>query len=214
MAEIHQSYGLGGWSGGAIMMLLNWKAKVVGGELKMLPSTFQHGDTLGKSGSAIADANEQMTKTDGVRQKLYALQEAAATLPEVDCPLQHSFIDGVYVRTIFIPAGTVIVGKIHKHSHANILSKGEVVVMTEDGGREHLAGPMTMVSPAGCKRAVYAVTDSTWTTIHQTDETDLAKIEDWVIAKDYAEYEQFKLQRDEMKQIDMAAAGETPTVQV
>lgn len=185
-------------------MLLNWKAKVVGKELKLLPGKFQHGDTRGKSESAIRDAQEQMRKTAGVRQKLYALQEAAATLPEVDCPLQHSFIDGVYVRTIFIPAGTVIVGKIHKHSHANILSKGDVVVMTEGGGREHLTGPLTMVSPAGCKRAVYAVTDTIWTTIHSTDETDLSKIEDWVVAKDYTEYEQFKLEGSAMNQIEVS----------
>lgn len=189
------------------MKLIGWKAKVVDGRLTLIPSGFQHGDTRGKSEFAIQDAKEQMAKTDGVRQKLYALQEAAANLPEVDCPLQHSFIDGVYVRTIFIPAGTVIVGKIHKHSHANILSKGEVVVMTEEGGREHLTGPLTMVSPAGCKRAVYAVTDATWTTIHSLppdQSQDLSKIEDWVVAKDYSEYEQFKLQRDDMKQIEVS----------
>jgi hypothetical protein len=117
-----------------------------------------------------------------------------SSLPDAACPLQHSFIDGVYVRTIFIPAGTRLVGKIHKHSHANILSQGEVLVITEEGGVEHLKGPLTMVSPAGCKRAVRALTDVTWTTIHRTDETDLEKIEDWVIAKTYDEYEQFALE--------------------
>ena len=162
-----------------------WKAKVQDGQLIPLPAK------------------------ESVRRRLFALQHgmqneiSSGEMREVDCPLQHSFIDGVYVRTIFIPAGTVIVGKIHKHSHANILSKGEVSVFTEDGGLERLSGPLTMTSPAGCKRAVYAHTDTTWTTIHRTDETDLDKIEDWVIAKSYEDYEQFKLEgKDHMKLLE------------
>jgi hypothetical protein len=164
-----------------------WKAKVQDGQLVPMPAK------------------------ESVRRRLFALQHgvqkeiAEGQMQEVDCPLQHSFIDGVYVRTIFIPAGTVIVGKIHKHSHANILSKGEVSVFTEDGGLERLKGPLTMTSPAGCKRAVYAHTDTTWTTIHRTDETDLEKIEDWVIAKSYEDYEQFKLEgKDHMKQLEVS----------
>lgn len=164
---------------------------------------FSAGD-IGTAEQAEAAANKELAKCEGARKTLYELQAAAAqsNLPAVECPLQHSFIDGVYVRTIFIPAGTVIVGKIHKHSHANILSQGEVVVFTEEGGREYLKGPLTMTSPAGCKRAVYAITDTTWTTIHRTDETDLDKVEDWVIAKTYEEYEQFKL-GSAMKQIEV-----------
>lgn len=169
---------------------LSMRARIINGAL------FASGDAIGKREAAAEEALTEMQKHSGARRSLYELQAAAAAsgLPEVECPLQHSFIDGVYVRTIFIPAGTVLVGKIHKHSHANILSKGEVVVVTEDGGREHLVGPITMTSPAGCKRAVHAITDTTWTTIHRTDETDLAKIEDWVIAKTYEDYERFKLE--------------------
>lgn len=168
----------------------------------MMLAPFNRGD-IGSATVALADAIAQGAKQEGTRRKLYELQAAVSSeLAPVDCPLQHSFIDGVYVRTIFIPAGTVIVGKIHKHSHANILSQGEVSVMTEEGGLERLRGPLTMTSPAGCKRAVYAHTDTTWTTIHRTDETDLEKIEDYVIAKTYEEYEQFKL-GEVMKQIEV-----------
>lgn len=174
---------------------LSWQARLVGGSL--VP--FTHGDAFGKREEATKDALEQLERHQGVRRNLFELQAAMgeSDLPEIECPLQHSFIDGVYVRTIFIPAGTMLVGKIHKHSHANILSQGEVLVITEEGGREHLKGPLTMVSPAGCKRAVKALTDTTWTTIHRTDETDLEKIEDWVIAKTYEDYEQFKLTADQ-----------------
>ncbi len=156
---------------------------------------FAGGDSIGKSELAAATAQSELQRVAGARKQIYELQSAIATsgLPDAECPLQHSFIDGVYVRTIRIPAGTVLVGKIHKHSHANILSQGEVVVFTENGGREHLKGPLTMTSPAGCKRAVLALTDATWTTIHRTDSTDLAEIEREVIADTYEDYEQFRL---------------------
>lgn len=166
---------------------------------------FRQGDMHGKRELAVEDAKVQGAMYTGIRQQLYALQEAAGDLPEVDCPLQHQFAPGVYMRTIFIPAGTVIVGKIHKHSHANVLAQGTVSVMTEGGGLEQLTGPLSMVSPAGCKRAVYAHTDVVWTTIHPTEETDLSKIEDEVIAKTFEEYEQFRLQGETMKQIEVAA---------
>lgn len=148
---------------------------------------------VGKRDAAIADAQEQLSKgtLNGARSKLYTLQASVGALPEVDMPLQHVFAPGAYARTIFIPAGSVIVGKIHKHQHLNILSMGHVTVYTEGGGEEDLRGPLTMVSPPGTKRAVFAHADTVWTTIHLTDETDLAKIEDHVIAKDYEEYERF-----------------------
>lgn len=192
-------------------MNVSWKARVMDGRLSIARNSSVHaapfvaGDT-GSGAEAIQIAEEKGAKASGKRELLYSLESAVASnLPAQECPLQHSFIDGVYVRTIFIPAGTVIVGKIHKHSHANILSKGEVIVFTEDGW-EHLKGPLTMVSPAGCKRAVRALTDTTWTTIHRTDETDLDKIEDWVIAKSYEEYEQFKLEgEDQMKKLEVTA---------
>ena len=141
----------------------------------------------------------------GIRRDIYELQASMGDLPEVDCPLQHSFIDGVYVRTIFIPAGTVLVGKIHKHAHANILSAGDVSVMTESGGIERLTGPLTMVSAPGTKRAVYAHADTTWTTIHPTDATDLDQIEADVIAPTFEDYERFALRGNSMKNIEVMA---------
>lgn len=166
-----------------------------------LPSGFQRGDTIGKSEAAVADAKEQLkvVETGSVRALLYRLQESVGQIPEVECPLQHVFAPGAYARTIFIPAGTVIVGKIHKHQHLNILSQGDVRVLTEGGGVEDLSGPLTMVSPAGTKRAVYAKTDVVWTTIHLTNETDLEKIEEETIAKSYQEYEQFMLGHEDKR---------------
>lgn len=109
------------------------------------------------------------------------------------CPIKHSFSDGIYVREIFIPKGTALTGKIHKHAHPNFLLEGEVDVITENGGRERLVAPMSMISVAGTKRVVHAITDVRWVTIHKNEnnETDLKKLEDEIIAKNYLEYDNF-----------------------
>tara|TARA_R110002051_G_scaffold265712_1_gene325548 strand:+ start:3592 stop:4062 length:471 start_codon:yes stop_codon:yes gene_type:complete len=109
------------------------------------------------------------------------------------CPLKHSFSDGIYVREITIPAGMVIVGKIHKHDHPNFLLKGEVVVITEEGGKEELKAPCSMISKPGTKRILYAKTELVWTTVHlnPTNTQDLEELEEEIIAPTYEAYEKF-----------------------
>ena len=109
-------------------------------------------------------------------------------------PLTHMFAPGIYVRQIFLPKGSVCVGKIHRHEHPNFLMSGRVRVVTEDGGMEELVAPMVMISPAKTKRAVYALEDTVWVTCHATNETDLDKIEEEVIAKTYEELESKEMQ--------------------
>tara|TARA_R100000541_G_scaffold25943_1_gene35510 strand:- start:1841 stop:2311 length:471 start_codon:yes stop_codon:yes gene_type:complete len=109
------------------------------------------------------------------------------------CPLKHSFSDGIYVREISIPAGMIIVGKIHKHDHPNFLLKGNVVVITEKDGIEELTGPCSMISKPGTKRALYAKTDLVWTTVHlnPTNTQDLVELEKEIIADSFEDYELF-----------------------
>lgn len=113
------------------------------------------------------------------------------------CPLKHSFSDGIYVREITIPEGTLLTGKIHKHEHPNFLLKGEVIVVTEEG-KETLTAPCSMMSKAGTKRALYAVTELVWTTIHHnpTNTQDLKELEKIVIADTYNDYEKFISTKD------------------
>jgi len=107
-----------------------------------------------------------------------------------DCPLIHSFADGIYVREIFIPAGMMLTGKIHKHEHPNFLMAGKVSVITEDGGAQIMEAPQSMVSPAGCKRALFTHTPTWWITVHlnPNGHTEFNNtLEDEIIAKDYKE---------------------------
>ena len=127
------------------------------------------------------------------RDKIAKLEEEMNKLPGVvhgdqeDCPLKHTFADGIYVREIFIPAGKVIVGKIHKHSHPNFLLKGKVSVYTDEKGEEFLEAPCSIISKAGTKRVVVTHEDTVWVTVHSNpnEHRDLDKIEEEVITKNY-----------------------------
>ncbi len=103
-------------------------------------------------------------------------------------PLIHSFQDGIYTRSIFLPAGSILVGKLHKHSHPNSILQGCVTVVTEQGGVETLHAPCKMISPAATKRAIYVHTDTIWVVEHEVGPLrDLDDIEDAVIAKSYSQ---------------------------
>lgn len=116
------------------------------------------------------------------------LEHATQTVPEV-CVVQHTFSPGCYTRTMFIPKGTRIVGKIHRHAHTNIISVGAVQVLTEWGVQEY-EGFCIFVSEPGTKRVVHAVQDTVWSTVHLTNETDLAIIERDIIAEDYTDLQE------------------------
>ena len=83
-----------------------------------------------------------------------------------------------------------MVGKIHNHAHVNVLSMGRVSVYTEQGPEEFSA-PRTWISEPGTKRVVYTHEDAVWNTIHHnpTNETDTDKIEEFVIAKTFEQFD-------------------------
>lgn len=144
------------------------------------------------------DNIEKKESQEDLRDKILLFQEGLSRFPNAqlndqdDCPLKHSFGNGIYMREIFIPKGKIIVGKIHRHSHPNVLLKGEVSVVTEFDGVKRLKAPLSMISEAGTKRVVYAHEDTVWLTFHNVgEERDLNKIEEIVITKTYDELPDF-----------------------
>ena len=116
-----------------------------------------------------------------LREKIDTLEALMLREPQVEIEPVHYFAHGLYAREITIKAGTLLTGKIHRTEHLNIVSKGRIIVWTEDGMKE-VAAPFTMVSRPGTKRVGYALEDTVWTTVHATTETDLAKLEAELIA--------------------------------
>src|SRR5580698_10900927 len=108
--------------------------------------------------------NTEITNV-ATRKAIDELQAAAAKLPQVELETDHFFADGMYCRSLFRAADTLIVGKVHKAEHFYIIASGTVTI-AGDGYRETVTGPKVFVSKPGTKRAVYAHTDATTMTVH------------------------------------------------
>lgn len=119
-----------------------------------------------------------------LRDKVLRLEDWLKTMPQIPEDVHHHFAPGVYMRELRIPKGAVLTGKIHRTDHLNILAKGEISVLTEHGVRR-LTAPCVIQSSAGIKRAGYAHEDTIWITVHPTHETDLAKLEEQLIAPSF-----------------------------
>ncbi len=110
------------------------------------------------------------------------IEQTPGHLERTDIPLRNYFSKDVYAREIEVPAGSLLVGEMHRFKNLNILSKGSIAVASIDGVK-HLKAPCTWVSEPGAKRIAYFLEDTVWTTIHGTDETNVDKIEEKFIVK-------------------------------
>lgn len=125
-------------------------------------------------------------------RKIDALEDGIRRdLKPVECPVTDHFAPGLYAREMFIPAGTVLTGKIHKYANLSIMSKGALRLFLEDGTTKEVRAPFTYVAPPGTRRAAYALEDTVWTVVHATEETDVGKIEQAVVCQTPGEYRLF-----------------------
>ena len=104
-------------------------------------------------------------------------------MPQIELPTEHYFAGGMYCRKVFRPAGTTIVGKVHKKAHLFLCAKGQILAWSETGMRTLNAGDVVESQP-GTKRVTYAVEDSIGVTFHVTDKTDLDDIESELVEPD------------------------------
>lgn len=109
-----------------------------------------------------------------VDQMLCAKQE--------DAPVVHRFSPGIYAREIFMQAGTVVVGHIHKTKHLNIVLSGEATVMI-DGQIVSISAPCVFESEAGVRKVLLIEEDMRWMTIHANPSglEDVVKLEEELI---------------------------------
>ena len=114
--------------------------------------------------------------------KVEALEDAAVRDLELldDLPFVNHFSEGLYCRELPIPAGVFLTGKVHKQDHLAMLIKGEIAIVNGDD-TVHLKAPVIIPSKAGVKRAILAITDSIFITVHATTLTDVEEIEKAVV---------------------------------
>jgi hypothetical protein len=95
-----------------------------------------------------------------------------ASLPQVELPLEHFFTKGLYVRKIFMPAGSVVCSRTHLTQHPWFLLQGAVSVVDEYGYRKTFKAPYIGITEPGARRTILVMEDCVWATAHVTDLTD------------------------------------------
>lgn len=111
-----------------------------------------------------------------LRRKVERLEAVLIDLPQLEVPPVHTFGPGFYARTLKLPAGTVLTGKVHATEHIFMVTKGCITVITDDGVQTVEAGYQAVCRP-GMKRAGVCHTEVWCTNVHISEETDLAKLE-------------------------------------
>ena len=107
-------------------------------------------------------------------------------------PIKHSFSEGIYVREMFVPKGTMLVGKIIKDTHHVFLMSGKIALVTEDGERV-VEAPCNFVAKGGTKRVGYALTDVVWINVHPntTNTKNLKKLEKKIVVENFEDYNKY-----------------------
>ena len=109
-----------------------------------------------------------------------------------EIPIEHFFMDGVYVRKMTMFKDTVVVGAIHKHLHMCFLLEGHLSVVSESGTKEYIA-PCYIIAEPGEKRVLYSHEDSCWYNTHKNPNNikDVRELEKQIVALSYEEYNEY-----------------------
>ena len=108
-------------------------------------------------------------------------------------PIDHFFMDGVYIRRMTMYQGYLVIGAIHKHKHMCFLLEGHLSVASSSGVKEYVA-PCYIISEPGEKRILYAHKDSYWYNTHRNPDNikDVQELEKQIVALSYEEYKKYK----------------------
>lgn len=112
--------------------------------------------------------------------KVSALLGTATDFPLVKCKENHYFGPSLYIKEVTMPAGSVIVGKVHKVEHMCVMLTGRMVLVTEDGEKKELVAPATFVGKPG-RKVAYILEDVVFQNIYATDEKDVEKLENMFV---------------------------------
>ncbi len=135
----------------------------------------------------VSELLKNATTIDDVVQK-------CLTLEQPDIKTTHLFNGGMYVRTFYPMANSLIIGKIHKFAGFNILLKGSVTIF--DGGNvQTFNAPHTWEAPANAQKIGLFHEDSEFTSVttcfadnveeaekelYYPDETTIEQVQDWL----------------------------------
>jgi len=129
-----------------------------------------------------------------VRERIEVIESAMFKCEQLHIPVGHAFADGLYMRQILIPKGTLLTSKFHKYEQLDVMLQGDMSIVTNDGVAR-VKAPMIGASKPGMKRLGYAHEDTLWITVHATRETSVETLEKMLFADSYEELERFEIEK-------------------
>ena len=135
-----------------------------------------------------------------IQEAILAAEGLMRQLPQVEIEPTHVFAQGLYSRSILIPKGVRLTGKVHKQDDLQIMVYGDITILTEHG-MQRLEGHHVFRGKAGVKQIGHAHEDTLWITVHAAVETDLDRLEE-LLFEDEASPLDFKTGRSSEERTD------------
>jgi hypothetical protein len=130
-------------------------------------------------------------------------EQTLLQFPQVKCSVVHHFGPGVCIREVFMPAGTLAIGHKQKFDHLNIMLRGAVMIVKDDGGTQVLTAPMIFTGKAG-RKIGYILEDMVWQNVYATELTDPDAVEAFFVEKseDWLQDQQAKLAVEKLNRVE------------
>lgn len=103
-------------------------------------------------------------------------------IPQADCPVIHRFSPGLYIRELFMQAGTLAIGHHQNFEHFNVMLKGKVMMFNDDGTKTEVVAPLAFTGKPG-RKVGYIMEDVVWQNIYPTNETSIDILENTYLTK-------------------------------
>ena len=84
-----------------------------------------------------------------------------------ECPVEHFYGDGLYIRKITMPKGMLLTSKIHNKRHPYFVISGDCTVLTDDK-IVRIKAPYWGITEPLTKRILYMHDETVWVTVHAT----------------------------------------------
>lgn len=103
-------------------------------------------------------------------RQLDEIEAVMERLPQQEVPQHHVFTPGIYLRSVFMPAQTLVTSRIHLTEHPFIISAGIVSVCEDGTGWVTHQAPYIGVTKSATRRMLFCHTDVIWSTAHANPE--------------------------------------------
>ena len=102
-------------------------------------------------------------------------------------PIKQHLENGVYIREVLMPKGSLVISLIHKQNHPSFFLEGEMSILTDSGEVKKIKAPLHLNTKIGTQRVAYMHEDCKWTCVYRTDAKTFEEAEADVYTNDYRE---------------------------